>query len=94
MYETNDISKNKYTYLLDKQKQDRATKHDKLHVKKYVIKSALGVDMVSEWLLEYYDDPHIIKNKEYLIDKKNIKDNNNQQTKETHKKNRYCEWYY
>jgi hypothetical protein len=42
--------------------------------------------MVSEGLLEYYDDPHIIKNIEYLIDKKNIKDNNNQQTKETHKK--------
>ena len=86
LYETKDISKNKYTYLLDKQKQDRATKYDKLQVKKYVVKSSLGVDKVSEGILKHYSDPYIIKNIEYLIDKKNIKDNNNQQTKETHKK--------
>ena len=81
-----DITEGKFKYLLEKQKQSNADKIDKLQIKKYLIKSSLGVDKLDENILEYYDSPLIIKKIEHLIDKTNIKNYNDNQTKENIKK--------
>ena len=81
-----DITEDKFKYLLEKQKQSNADKIDKLQIKKYLIKSSLGVDKLDENILEYYDSPFIIKKIEHLIDKTNIKNYNDNQTKENIKK--------
>lgn len=82
----NDITEDKFKYLLEKQKQSTAEKIDKLQIKKYLIKSSLGVDKLDEKILEFYDSPFIIKKIEHLIDKTNIKNYNDNQTKENIKK--------
>lgn len=81
-----DITEDKFKFLLEKQKQSTADKIDKLQIKKFVIKASLGVDKMDEKILGYYDSPFIIKNIEHLIDKTNIKQYNDNQTKETIKK--------
>ena len=81
-----DITDEKFKYLLEKQKQSNADEIDKLQIKKYLIKSSLGVDKLDEAILEHYDSPFIIKKIEHLIDKTNIKNYNDNQTKETNKK--------
>jgi hypothetical protein len=81
-----DITEDKFKFLLEKQKQSTADKVDKLQIKKFVIKASLGVDKMDEKILGYYDSPFIIRNIEHLIDKTNIKQYNDNQTKETIKK--------
>lgn len=81
-----DITNNEYEILLTKQKESKAEQHEKIQIKKFILKKSLGIDKFNEEILEHYDSPSIIKNIEYLIDPQNIKDYNDNQTKETIKK--------
>jgi len=81
-----DIDGNEYQFLLNKQKQSKAEQHEKLQIKKYLIKKSLGIDKFNEEILKHYDSPFIIKHIEHLIDIQNVKNYNDNQTKETIKK--------
>lgn len=81
-----DITENKFKYLLQKQKQGTSEEFEKLQIKKYLIKSSLGLDKIDGEILKYYDSPYIIKNIEHLIDKSNIIQYDDNQSKELIKK--------
>ena len=73
---SSDIDDSKYNELLEKQKQNKATKTDKLKIEKFIIKNMLGLDIVDEVIVKhYYKHDHILKNFTALIDPLNIRDN-------------------
>lgn len=76
-----DINDLEYQELLEKQKKDEATEEDKISVDKHVWKKSLGVDKLCEGLLMTFTKESI-KNFVSLIDEKNIKDFNDNQTRE------------
>lgn len=72
---SSDIDDSKYNELLEKQKQNKATKTDKLKIEKFIIKNMLGLDIVDEVIVKhYYKHDHILKNFTALIDPLNIRD--------------------
>ena len=81
-----DITEDKFKRLMDRQKTSTATETDKLQIKKYLIKSSLGLDKIDNELLEKYDSPCIIKKFEYLIDISNIPKHKDNETIEYTKK--------
>jgi hypothetical protein len=83
---TLDIDKKTFNELMIKQKSSNATKEEKMIINKYILRSNLGIDKLDKDILKLYDNTKIIKNIEYLIDKQNIKESNDNQTKETNKK--------
>lgn len=83
---TKDIKRQEYKDLLELQMKTEATEEHKLKIKKYVLRKSLGVDMLNEFIIDYYDSPSIISNFTHLIDIQNIKNYNDNETKEKIKK--------
>ncbi len=86
----NDITENRFKYLMEKQKQGNLEEIDKLQIKKYLIKTSLGLDTFKNLkqnknvpydyerhILTYYDSTFIVNEFEHLIDKTNINDKQN-----------------
>jgi hypothetical protein len=80
-----DIDKLEYEKLIFKQKQSQATAEDKIQIKKYVFKKCLGVDTLSNELIENYDF-WTISNYISLIDTDNIRKTTDAHYKEKFKK--------
>lgn len=83
---TKDIKRQEYKDLLELQMKTEATEEQKLKIKKYVLRKSLGVDILDKNILDYYDSPTIISNFTHLIDIQNIKNYNDNETKEKIKK--------
>ena len=78
---TPNINDDEYKELLSKQKQGTASKSDKFKIRKHVLKHNLGLDELNEDVLKSFDVhsiPHFIS----LIDIKNIRDHDDNQTLE------------
>jgi len=77
-----DIDDNEYEKLMKKQRASIATEDEKLLIKKHSYKKKLGVDRLSEDLLDGYLYKERIDRFIYLIDEANIPDYKDNQTKE------------
>jgi len=81
LIDTPNINDEEYQTLLAKQKKNMATKEDKLKIKKHVYKHNLGLDELNEDVLKAFD-LNTVSNFVSLIDIKNIKDHDDNQTLE------------
>lgn len=78
---TEDISDDKFIDLLEKQKKDNAEEKEKYQIKKHTLKMALGLDFLTEDVIKTFEKSSI-KNFTSLIDENNIKNCDDNQTKE------------
>ena len=76
------IEDDEYDILLEKQKKDKATKEDKLKVKKHHLKKVLGLDDLSVEIIENNLDQNSVGNFTSLIDIENIRKIDDNQTLE------------